>query len=364
MSSDADRSSPASQDSSPVVDGRGRRIRLPSGDGTADGQLSRVDALPDDAEFALCLTHDVDRPYKGIRSLYYAIQERPRYHLRTALSSSNPYWQFGELMQLEDELGVRSAFYFLNEQHLLADRPISEWVSPSNWVQHLGRYDITSNEISAVIQALDAGGWEVGLHGSYHSPTDRDRLRDEKRELEAVLGESVTGGRQHHLRLSVPETWHHHREIGLEYDTSLGSTTECGFHGCYQPLRPFDDGFVVFPLTIMDQALPDPGTSFEAARRVCERLLTEAAANDAVMTVLWHPRYLNEQEFPGHRTLYRWLLERAQELGAWIGSPGAFREAVDIDGADDTQPTETQSAGNSVDGTAPTAPRANVRDRP
>ena len=277
--------------------------------------------LPDDAAFALCLTHDVDRPYKGIRSFYYAARERPRYHLRTALSTENPYWQFDEITTLEDELSVRSAFYFLNEQHLLADRPVRDWLSPTNWVQHLGRYDVTDPELVDVIRDLDGGGWEVGLHGSYHSADDRERLREEKATLEDVLGHSISGGRQHYLNLSVPETWEHHRAIGLEYDASLGSSTKCGFHAGYRPARPFDDEFLVFPLTIMEQALPDPGTRFEDARRTCERLLREAAANDAVMTVLWHPRYFNEREFPGYRRLYRWLVERALERDAWVGPP-------------------------------------------
>lgn len=278
-------------------------------------------ALPDDATFALCLTHDVDRPYKGVRSFYYATRERPAYHLRTALSSANPYWQFEEIMALEDNLGVRSAFYFLNEQHLLRELPLREWLSPDNWVQHLGRYDMTAPEIVDVIRDLDDNGWEVGLHGSYHSAEDLLRLREEKTLLEDVLGGPVTGGRQHYLRLSVPETWQYHRAIGLAYDATLGSSTDCGFHTGYHPIHPFDDDFLVFPLTIMEQALPDPASDFEAARETCERLLQEAAENGAVMTVLWHPRYFNEREFPGYRRLYRWLIERASDLGAWIGPP-------------------------------------------
>lgn len=280
--------------------------------------------LPDDAPFALCLTHDVDRPYKGIRSLYYAMRERPAYHLKTALSSTNPYWQFEEIASLEDELGVRSAFYFLNEQHLLVDRPIGDWLSPTNWVQHLGRYDVTAPDVAAVVENLAEGGWEVGLHGSYHSADDRQRLRTEKEVLEDVLGGQIAGGRQHYLRLSVPETWRHHRAIGLRYDASLGSSTECGFRYGYRPLRPFDDDFRVFPLTIMEEALPNPDGRFEDARETCERLLCEAARNDAVMTVLWHPRFFNEREFPGYRPLYRWLVERALELGAWVGPPRAL----------------------------------------
>ena len=285
--------------------------------------------LPDDAPFALCLTHDVDRPYKGVRSLFYAARERPGYHLRTLFSSENPYWQFQEIMDLEDDLGVRSAFYFLNEQHLLADRPVHDWLSPTNWVQQLGRYDVRAPEIVDTIRALDHGGWEVGLHGSFHSAEDRDRLGEEKAIVEDVLDDSIVGGRQHYLRLSVPDTWRHHRAIGLDYDASLGSGTEYGFQYGYRPIRPFGDDFLVFPLTVMEQALPDPAREFEAARNACEELLCEAAANEAVMTALWHPRLFNEGEFPGYRRLYRWLVERALEMGGWVGSPQALAEALD-----------------------------------
>ncbi|MFC3960239.1 polysaccharide deacetylase family protein [Halovivax cerinus] len=343
--------------------------------------------LPDGASFALCLTHDVDRPYKGLRSLFYAAQERPAYHLRTALSDENPYWQFEEIRDLEDDLDVRSAFYVLNEQHLLAERPVRDWLSPTNWVQHLGRYDVRSPDVRDAIADLAAGGWEVGLHGSFHSADDRDRLAEEKAALEDVLAEasggkrpnpgnrpggeerpttgnrsngeerpndegaaptSVSGGRQHYLRCTIPETWRHHRAIGLDYDASLGSGTHVGFHSGYRPIRPFGDDFRVFPLTAMEQALPDPSVEPEAARLTCEELLLEAAANEAVMTVLWHPRYFNEREFPGYRGLYRWLVERAQELGAWIGPPRALLEALDeTDGphapieAGSTGPTDT-----------------------
>ncbi len=321
-----------------MTDASGDRDGCSAGGATQRPAPTRIEQLPGDVPFALCLTHDVDRPYKGLRGLFYATRDRPSYHLETTLSRRNPYWQFDELVALEDDLGVRSAWYFLTEQHLLRDLPPSKWLSPANWIQHLGRYDLRSPELGAVIETLEVGGWEVGLHGSYHSGTDRERLTTEKRRLESVLDGSVRGGRQHHLRLSVPESWDHHRAIGLEYDASLGSTTDCGFHHGYHPLCPFDDEFVVFPLTIMDQALPDPDTDPVEARDRCEQLLTEAAAHDAVMTVLWHPRYMNEREFPGHRACYRWLIEQAQDAGAWIGSPGEFLDAIEwppADGSDE-----------------------------
>jgi peptidoglycan/xylan/chitin deacetylase (PgdA/CDA1 family) len=316
------------------------------------GEATRVRSpVPDDHSFALCLTHDVDRPYETYQSLYYALADRDPSHLASALPGRNPYWQFDDIAALEADLGVRSAFYFLNEQHLLLDRPTSDWFDPTHWIEHLGRYDV--DDVASTIRELDAGGWEVGLHGSYHSPDDRERLREEKRRLESILGGRVTGGRQHHLRMAVPATWHHHREIGLRYDASLGSGESVGFQYGYRPLRPFGDDFLVFPLTIMEQALPDPGTRFEAARDVCEDLLLEAARNDAVATALWHPRYFNEREFPGYRRLYRWLVERALELDAWVGPPRELylrierdRAASAVDAEDATDWFRTTASGS------------------
>jgi len=278
--------------------------------------------------FALCLSHDVDRVYKTYQYPYRTITRRDPSELLGLFSSKNPYWQFGEIRSLESELGVRSAFYFLNEPHLFRDLSPREWVRPERWIQHLGRYDVESTPIAEAVRELDGGGWEVGLHGSYGSYRDVERLRYEKSVLEDVLGHPVAGGRQHYLNLDVPETWRHHTEVGLRYDASLGSATEYGFQHGYNPVRPFDDEFVVFPLTAMEVALPDPGRSFERAFDVCEELLFEAAANDAVMTVLWHPRFFNDDEFPGYRRCYRCLVERALEMDAWVGTPGQFYDRL------------------------------------
>ncbi|WP_318571106.1 polysaccharide deacetylase family protein [Salinigranum marinum] len=285
--------------------------------------------MPDpDHSFALCLTHDVDRPYKTwAQSAYYALAERDPAHLTSLRPGTRPYWQFERIMRLEDELGVRSAFYFLNEPHLFGQGP-SVWTDPTRWIQHLGRYDLARPEIVDVIHALDEGGWEVGLHGSYGSYADPDRLASETRVLESVLGHGVDGVRQHYLNLDGTDTWRAQRELGFNYDASLGSATEYGFANGYGVHRPFDDEFVTFPLTAMEVALPDPGESFERAATECDRLVEEAADNDAVMTVLWHPRFFNEQEFPGFGRLYRHLVEQAKERGAWVGPPGELYESL------------------------------------
>jgi peptidoglycan/xylan/chitin deacetylase (PgdA/CDA1 family) len=280
----------------------------------------------DGHSFGLCLTHDVDRPYKRLyQALYYTVRDRDDRHLREYLAGKNPFWQFDAITSLEADLGVRSAFYFLNEPRLLASDP-ETLLDSTTWLEKLGRYDVVDPAIAGVIRDLDAGGWEVGLHGSYHTARNRDRLRTEKERIESVLGHAIAGGRQHHLRHANTETWRHYRALGLQYDASLGSTTDYGFDGEYWVRRPFNDDFVLFPLTLMEQTLPDPAEHFDRAWEICESLLTEAAANDAVMTVLWHPRLFADREFPGYRRLYRRLVGTALDRDAWVGPPADFYE--------------------------------------
>jgi hypothetical protein len=357
--------------------------RSGTGSGVGTETPTRLPAPEFEGSFALCLTHDVDRPYKTYQALFYAIGERRPAHLESLLPGVNPYWQFEEVMALEEGLGVRSAFYFLDSSYLLS-RPVEELVRPFYWIEKLGGYDLTAPDIARVIRELDDGGWEVGLHGSYGTHQDAERLGQEKRKLEAILGHEARGGRQHYLRLADPptETWAIHRDLGLSYDASPGSSSEYGFAHGYDLLAPFDDDFRVFPLTLMEVALEnapsassarsDPGADrehpseqddsdrgddpgersnegdrdgrdrrdgsgsrrgidVETAWRECERLLEEAAANEAVMTVLWHPRYFSTADFPGYRELYRRLIERALSMDAWVGPPGNLYETIEFD---------------------------------
>lgn len=276
-----------------------------------------------EAEFALCLTHDVDRPYKTYQAVYDAVRRRDPGALGPLVRGEDPYWQFEAVTEIESDHGVRSAFYILNEPWLLAYGPRA-WIDPRNWVEHLGRYDPTAPPMAETLRRLEAGGWEVGLHGSRKAATDAVRLDTERSTLESVLEGRVVGGRHHHLTLDAPRTWRAHVNCGLAYDASLGSA-DPGFQHGYSLKQPFDDAeFVVFPLTLMEVGLPDPETDFEGAQTVCADLLAEAAEHNAVMTVLWHPRYFNPDEFPGYRELYDWLLGAALDRGGWVGSPAEF----------------------------------------
>jgi peptidoglycan/xylan/chitin deacetylase (PgdA/CDA1 family) len=280
----------------------------------------------DDHSFALCLTHDIDRPFKTYQWLHEAVRDRDPDALRRWNAGENPFWQFETIRRLEADLGVRSSFYALQTPRLRAG-PASRLTDPKRLLDAVGRYEFADERIGPMLRNLDADGWEIGLHGSYESAVDPARLREEKRLLEETLGHEVGGCRQHYLRLADPPTatWRAQRDAGLVYDASPGSSSTVGFDHGDRPFRPFDDDFLVFPLTAMEVALPE---NEDDRWRVCERLLREADDRNAVATVLWHPRYF-APEFPGYRETYRRLIERAQEMGAWIGPVGDAYARID-----------------------------------
>jgi hypothetical protein len=294
--------------------------------------------VADGADFALCLTHDVDRPYKTYQSLYYALTDRNPRHLLDLWPGRNPYWTFERVMDIETSLGVRSSWYFLDEQSLFADRPTADLADPTAWQLYAGRYSLSDADVREVIRKLDAEGWEVGLHGSYESYRDATMLASEKSRIEEILGHEILGARQHYLNCERPDTWIRQRAVGLQYDATPGSRDTYGFQGRYEPFRPFDDEFVVFPVTVMEQTLPDPETQPDRAWSVCASLLAEARENEAAMSILWHPRYFSD-DYAGYERLYRRLIERALEMNAWVGPIGDLYASMDHPSVAEAQST-------------------------
>ncbi len=289
--------------------------------GPSDGSV-----WPAGAPYALCLTHDVDRVRKqAYHYAWYGLSggtSSAATQLRSLgqrLLRGEPYWNFDRIMAAEDRLGVRSTVLFLHET--------AKGRGPKFW----GRYDLTSPSLQEAARTLDRGGWEVGLHGSYHSFSDIDLLRNEKDLLEDILGKAVRATRQHHLNLTEPDTWRIQREIGLEVDSTVGSST--------RTWRPEDGvlpyyiepgGVLELPITIMDTlGLRDP-----VVRRGIEETVDGFAAAGGLIVLDWHQRTWSPHEYTDAVQTYESIVRRAKDDGAWIATMGevADRWAARDDG--------------------------------
>ena len=181
--------------------------------------------------------------------------------------------------------------------------------------------------VAEVIRRLAEGGWEIALHGSHDSYLRPDLLAREKRELEGVLGDEVLGVRQHYLNLEIPRTWEIQAGLGFLYDSTLALKRGVGFpRGRYRPFLPLPGRrFIEVPVTVMDinlfrEARGDPGT----ALKIINKIYDEAEERGALVTLIWHQRVFNEEEFPGWSEVYRRAVLEARRRGAWIA------RAVDV----------------------------------
>jgi len=273
---------------------------------------------PEGRDFALCLTHDVDEvlPTRShsIQSLTAAVTRLPSLLRGEGDGPRLPwfprnYRDFAAIMDLEEEYGGTSSFYFMATER-----------DPFRFRYHI-------EDLAADLGEIRDRGWEVGVHGGYYSFTDEGAIREEKTRLEAALHGDVHGYRNHFLRIRVPETWACLEKAGFLYDTTLGYPDTPGFrNGMCHPFRPVDlrSGremeLLEIPLCMMDQsqALSTPRDLWDHLAALMDRV----AALRGVMTVLFHTPIFMSAAHRTHLQIYRKLLARASEKNGWIASAG------------------------------------------
>jgi len=278
---------------------------------------------PNGKKFAVCLTHDVDRVHKSYQYFTHFLKSLKKGDFHAAfyqitsiakkLSGDNPYWNFDRIMEIEKELGVKSTFFFLNEQKKACI------FSPKEWKLYLGRYDIKDAKIVNIIKRLDAEGWEIGVHGSYNSYRNLEMLREEKETLEEILGKRVHGISQHYCNLEIPSTWEYHEKLGFSYDASLGFVTDIGFRwGTCHPFHPFnpENGRISslweLPIIIMDNAC-----AYKSWQDMMEIIKTVERYN-GLLLLRWHQSTFNECEFPELSKVYERIIKLCKGKNAWI----------------------------------------------
>lgn len=276
-------------------------------------------------EFCVCLSHDVDRIEKTFQFVTHFLRHLKNKNLNTAiyqvrsLARKDHYWMFERVMEIEDKLGVKSTFFFLNETYDF--RP---WNLPS-WRLALGYYNLFEPRVQNIVRVLDRQGWEVGLHGSYLSFEDVNLLKIEKADLESIVGHPIQGIRQHYLNLEQG-TWARQAEAGFLYDASFGFTDNIGFkEKRYQPFSPLPHTrFYVMPLAIMDCCVISKAQPFDEARKVID----VAEEQGACLVLNWHQERFNEKEFPGWGDLYVRLIQECQARNARFTTIGQYIQEI------------------------------------
>jgi len=269
---------------------------------------------PDDKPFAVCLTHDIDVLYEtkviksiaALRQLHEADFSGCINYLAQMRSKKLPWWNFSDIMTLEERYEAKSSFYFM-----VQDSGDQDYA-----------YDIEDCE--SIIGELSDKGWEVGLHGGHTAYNNPVEMKAKKQRLEKILNKNIVGYRNHFLRFLVPDTWEHLCSAGFLYDTTFGYADCVGFrNGMCHPFKPYnlttqhEIDILEIPLTIMDCTL-DGYMKLEISKawETTKQLIDTVERYRGVITLLWHNTYLTGEE----RKFYEKILRYCADKGAWMTS--------------------------------------------
>lgn len=274
------------------------------------------------------VTADVDLPYSpGVASPMRAARQaaahllRERRPLTAAAAALNPlatrlgftgldpYETFDWMMDANEAAGQRITFFF---------------ICTVQATEYEGFYRIDEPRIAALMRRIVGRGHGVGLHASYASVEEPERLPAERRRLldamadagAAPAGTASLGSRQHYLRWRADRTPALLDAAGFAFDASLGHAERPGFRcGTCHEYPLFDLAgrralsIVERPLVAMDASVLSPSYlglgPGEAARGLLQSLKATCRRFGGTFSLLWHNSMLVDG---AERRLYRELL--------------------------------------------------------
>jgi peptidoglycan/xylan/chitin deacetylase (PgdA/CDA1 family) len=267
------------------------------------------------------LTHDVDRIAKSYQYGTHLLRNLKKFNstgIKRQFQSffkKDTYWNFEDIMDIEDKYKVKSTFFFLNET--INFNPFK----PSNWPLSLGRFDVRIPRVMEMIRLLDNQNWEIAVQGSYLSYRDQSLLKQEKKILEEIVGHEILGVRQHYLNVD-DNTWNLQRNVGFKYDSSFGYSDKVGFiNSKFKPFFPLNDHFVVFPLVIMDGPFMNLGNE---KWHFFDKIIEDTQNNDALLVIDWHSNNFSEYDFPGYRETFIEIIQRLIDQGSRFYTLGGY----------------------------------------
>ncbi|HEX3868443.1 MAG TPA: polysaccharide deacetylase family protein [Gemmatimonadaceae bacterium] len=295
---------------------------------------------PDGKRFALCLTHDVDsvshrrtpfasvveavrrlggdgtareRSFMLVRACGKYVLQAPR--LR---GGPDPIWHYEDWLRVEAQYGFRSTFFGFPEHVAKPHACDADYRMRDRVV--FDRVRMTAGEM---LRRIAESGWEVGVHGSFHSALDATILRDEREQIERAIGADVRSVRQHYLHYDAARTPAVQYAAGLYVDSTLGFNGGIGFRSgtalpywCWDWSEGDELPLLEIPQHVMDGAVFRdfaPGGADDGLARVL-RLVDDVQAVGGCLTLNWHPEYLNHSRY---WDMYVAVLEHAHRRNAW-----------------------------------------------
>ncbi len=214
------------------------------------------------------------------------------------------------MIKAEQEVDFRSTFYFLNGSG--------------------GRFGARSSEseISSFLKFIP-DNFGVGMHYNYDTFLDEEKFCSQKMALEKLCQRSLKIGRAHYLRYDSEKTPVFLSKMGIKVDESLGFPDIIGYRagiaGVFSPYDAIRKEIVpikLLPLIIMDSTLIIEYS--DCFLEAYSNLLGHIAKIGGIMTIVIHPGWCFNPEFPVSLGIYPELLGIAKRLGFEAGTPISY----------------------------------------
>lgn len=204
-----------------------------------------------------------------------------------------------ELVSKEKRRKLRSSFFFLVN------------------------YGVFHNEFLRILELLEEGDFEIGLHGSYSSYKNADLLKKEKDEMEKLTKKEVKSIRQHELKFLVPFTWRHQEKAGFAYDLSFSNNHKLGFRGGISfPYHPFDCikermfSILEIPTSFMDWTVLS--WPWDKLLSITSKLEEIVETFNGCLVMNFHNTYQNEETFSKMTRLFSFVLDYVKKRNYWV----------------------------------------------
>ena len=213
----------------------------------------------------------------------------------------DPFDSFDFQFELQKEFKLRPIYFILCGDYDTNDKNISiRKLEFQALIKHLGDYA------------------DVGIHPSFSSYLDIEKLRMEIDRLSEVLHRPLTKSRQHFLRMNLPRSYQKLIELDISDDYTMGFASQAGFRaGIADTFRFYDlendmvTNLRVHPFALMDGTMRDYlNLDVEASLQLAKQLVDEVKAVGGTFIYLTHNETLGgEQRWVGWPEMYRQLIE-------------------------------------------------------
>lgn len=265
-------------------------------------------------KFTFIPTYDVDAAWayksKGvyrtlggfIKDLSLGDRERIRERHQVLMGKrKDPFDSFEFQFELQKEFKLKPIYFILCGEYDTNDKNIS----------------IRKAAFRSLIKTLGDHA-DVGIHPSFSSYLDIDKLRKEINSLSEVLHRPLTKSRQHFLRMNLPRSYQKLIELDISDDYTMGFASQAGFRaGIADTFRFYDlendmvTNLRVHPFALMDGTMRDYlNLDLEASYALTTQLIDEVKAVGGTFIYLTHNETLGgEQRWVGWPEMYRQMLE-------------------------------------------------------